>query len=329
MKARRKRFLAGLASIAFALTAIIPASAQEDPSKYPTRPIHIIVGFTPGGGNDIIARVVGQKLSESLGQPVIIENKPGGGAIVATEYVAKSAPDGYTLLVGASGAMAINPAVYAKLPYDSIRDFIAVSELGSFPLILIVNASSPIKSVAELVAYAKANPDKTNYASSSAAFQLVTEQFKQKTGAPMQVIPYKGANDSVMAVISGQVTATIADAGPVSSQVQGGQVRALAVAAPKRMEDFPDVPTMKEAGADVDAVLWSGIFVPRNTPPEIVKKLEGEFIRIARLPDVIARLKPLGIESVGNSSEEFARILASDIARWTEVAKAGNIKMEQ
>jgi tripartite-type tricarboxylate transporter receptor subunit TctC len=329
MKARRKRFLAGFASIAFALTAIIPASAQEDPSKYPTRPIHIIVGFTPGGGNDIIARVVGQKLSESLGQPVIIENKPGGGAIVATEYVAKSAPDGYTLLVGASGAMAINPAVYAKLPYDSIRDFIAVSELGSFPLILIVNASSPIKSVAELVAYAKANPDKTNYASSSAAFQLVTEQFKQKTGAPMQVIPYKGANDSVMAVISGQVTATIADAGPVSSQVQGGQVRALAVAAPKRMEDFPDVPTMKEAGADVDAVLWSGIFVPRNTPPEIVKKLEGEFIRIARLPDVIARLKPLGIESVGNSSEEFARILASDIARWTEVAKAGNIKMEQ
>ncbi len=330
MKARRRCFPAGiiLGAIALTVTALTSAFAQEDPSKYPARPIHIIVGFTPGGGNDIIARVVGQKLSENLGQPVIIENKPGGGAIVATEYVAKSAPDGYTLLVGASGAMAINPAVYAKLPYDPIRDFVAVSELGSFPLILIVNASSPIKSVAELVAYAKANPDKANYASSSAAFQLVTEQFKQKTGAPMQVIPYKGANDSVMAVISGQVTATIADAGPVSSQVQGGQARALAVAAPKRMEDFPDVPTMKEAGADVDAVLWSGIFVPRNTPPEIVKKLEGEFIKIARLPDVTARLKPLGIESVGNSAQDFARILASDIARWTEVAKAGNIKIE-
>ena len=331
MKARRRCFPSGITVGMFALiaTALTSAFAQEDPSKYPVRAIHIIVGFTPGGGNDIIARVVGQKLSESLGQPVIIENKPGGGAIVATEYVAKSPPDGYTLLVGASGAMAINPAVYAKLPYDSMRDFTAVSELGSFPLILIVNASSPIKSVAELVAYAKANPDKANYSSSSAAFQLVTEQFKQKTGAPMQVIPYKGANDSVMAVISGQVTATIADAGPVSSQVQGGQARALAVAAPKRMEDFPDVPTMKEAGADVDAVLWSGVFVPSNTPPEIVKKLEREFIRIARLPDVIARLKPLGIESVGNSSEEFARILESDIARWTEVAKAGNIKLEQ
>ena len=172
-------------------------------------------------------------------------------------------PDGYTLLVGASGAMAINPAVYARLPYDSIRDFVPVSELGSFPLILIVNAASPIKSVAELVAYAKANPDKTNYASSSASFQLATELFKQKTGAPMQVIPYKGANESVMAVISGQVTTTIADAGPVSGQVKGGMVRALAVATPRRMEDFPDVPTMKEAGADVDAVLWSGIFAPK------------------------------------------------------------------
>jgi len=225
--------------------------------------------------------------------------------------------------------MAINPAVYAKLPYDPIRDFTPVSELGSFPLILIVNASSPFKSVAELVAYAKANPDRTNYSSSSAAFQLVTEQFKQKTGAPMQVIPYKGANDSVMAVVSGQVTATIADAGPVSGQIKSGLVRALAVATPKRMEDFLDFPTMREAGTDVDAVLWSGIFAPRETPPAIVKKLEGEFMRIARLPDVIARLKPLGIEPVGNSSDEFANILASDIARWTEIAKAGNIKMEQ
>jgi tripartite-type tricarboxylate transporter receptor subunit TctC len=196
-------------------------------------------------------------------------------------------------------------------------------------LILVVNASSPIKSVAELVAYAKANPDKANYSSSSAAFQLVTELFKQKTGAPMQVIPYKGANDSVMAVVSGQVTATIADAGPVSGQLKSGLLRALAVAAPKRMEDFPDVPTMKEAGADVDAVLWSGIFVPKATPALIAGKLEGELMRIARLPDVSARLKPLGIESVGNSSEEFASVLASDIARWTDVARAGNIKMEQ
>jgi len=310
------------------LTLAAPACAQEDPSKYPSRPIHIIVGFAAGGGNDIIARVFGQKLSESLGQPVIVENKPGGGAIVATEYVAKSQPDGYTLLMSASG-ISINPAVYAKLPYDAINDFVAVSELASFPLIMIVKASSPIKSVAELVTYAKANPDKMNYASSSASFQLVTELFKQKTGAPMQVIPYKSANESVLAVVSGQVTTTIADAGPVLPQVKSGTVRALAVAAPKRMEELPDVPTLQEAGADVDAVLWSGIFVSKGTPAAIVKKLEGELMRIAGLPDVIARLKPLGIDTVGNSSEAFARVLATDIARWGEVAKAANIRIEQ
>src|SRR5229473_1184151 len=180
MRARRWFLSGGLCLRLIALTAapITPASAQEDPSKYPTRPVHIIVGFSAGGGNDIIARIFGQKLSESLGQPVIVENKPGGGAIVATEYVAKSPPDGYTLLMSASG-ISINPAVYAKLPYDAIKDFVPVSELGSFP--------------------------------------LVTELFKQKTGAPMQVIPYKSANESVLAVISGQVTTAIADAGPVTS----------------------------------------------------------------------------------------------------------------
>ena len=326
MRAPGRTFCAGIWLIVMA--AITSATAQEDPAKYPSKPIHIIVGFAAGGGNDIIARVFGQKLSESLGQPVIVENKPGGGAIVATEFVAKSPPDGYTLLMSASG-ISINPAVYAKLPYDAINDFVAVSELGSFPLIMIVNASSPIKSVAELVSFAKANPDKTNYASSSASFQLVTELFKQKTWAPMQVIPYKSANESVLAVVSGQVTTTIADAGPVVSQIKGGTVRALAVATPKRIEDLPDVPTLKEAGADVDAVLWSGIFVPKATPPAIVRKLEGELMRIARLPDVIARLKPLGIDTVGNSSEEFAKILADDIARWGEVARSANIKIAQ
>jgi tripartite-type tricarboxylate transporter receptor subunit TctC len=168
-----------------------------------------------------------------------------------------------------------------------------------------------------------------NYGSSSASFQLVTELFKQKTGAPMQAIPYKSANESVLAVISGQVTTTIADAGPVAGQVKSGTARALAVTATTRMEDLPDVPTLKEAGIDVDAVLWSGIFVPKATPPAIVRKLEGELMRIARLPDVIARLKPLGIDTIGNSSEEFTKILADDIARWGEVARAANIRIEQ
>jgi tripartite-type tricarboxylate transporter receptor subunit TctC len=306
------------------LSLTVPAKAQD----YPAKPIHLIVGFAAGGGNDIIARVFGQKLSESLGQPVIVENKPGGGAIVATDYVAKSAPDGYTLLLSASG-IAINPALYDKLPYDAVNDFVAVSQLASFPLIMIVSANSPIRSVAELVAYAKANPDKTNYGSSSASFQLVTELFKQKTGAPMQVISYKSANESVLAVISGQITTTIADAGPVVQQVKSGTARALAVATAMRIDDLPDVPTLKEAGADVEAVLWNGILVPKGTPPAIVRKLEGEFMRIAKLPDVIARLKPLGVETIGNSSEDFAKVLSSEMARWGAVAKAANIKVQQ
>ena len=322
----RKRLCTG--TIAFALLASSCAFAQEDPSKYPARPVHVVVGFAAGGGNDIIARIYGQKLSEGLGQPVIIENRPGGGAIVATEHVAKSAPDGYTLVVGASG-MAINPAVYAKLPYDTVRDFVAVSQVAAYPLILIVNAASPIKTVAELVTFAKANPEKANYATSSASFQLVTELFKQTTGAPMQAISYKSATESVTSVIAGQVTATIADAGPVLSQIQGGRVRALAVASAKRMAELPDVPTMKEAGVDIDADLWTGVFAPKDTPPAIVKKLEAELIRIARLPEVIARLKPLGVDTVGNSSEAFTQMMASEIARWAKVAKAADIRVEQ
>jgi tripartite-type tricarboxylate transporter receptor subunit TctC len=305
-----------------------PALAQEDASKYPSRAIHVIVGFAAGGGNDVIARIYGQKLSENLGQPVIVENKPGAGAIVATEYVSKAAPDGYTLLIGATG-MAINQSLYAKLPYDSVRDFVAISELASFPLLLVVNASSPIKSVAEFVAYAKANADKMNYSTSSATFQLVTELFKQKTGAPMQAIPYKSANEMVLAVVSGQVSATIADAGPVSPQVKSGTVRALAVTSQKRIEDFPDVPTMKEAGADVDAIIWTGVFAPKATPPEIVRKLEAEFVKIGKNPEVIARLKAIGVDAVGTSTDEFTKIIQSDIVRWGDVVKSSNIKIEQ
>lgn len=313
--------------LALLACAASPASAQEDASAYPSRAVRIIVGFAAGGGNDVIARIYAQKLSEDLGQPVIVENKPGAGAILATEYVSRAAPDGYTLLIGATG-MAINQSLYAKLPYDSVRDFVAISELASFPLILIVNAASPIKSVADLVGYAKANADKMNYSSSSATFQLVTELFKQKTGAPMQMIPYKSANEMVLAVVSGQVTTTIADTGPVSPQVKAGTVRALAVTAAKRIDDLPEVPTMREAGADVDAVIWTGVFAPKATPPAVVRKLEAEFMKIARLPEVAARLKAIGVDAVGTSSDEFTAIMQSDLARWGEVVKSANIKIE-
>jgi tripartite-type tricarboxylate transporter receptor subunit TctC len=194
---------------------------------------------------------------------------------------------------------------------------------------MVVNSSSPIKSVADLVTYAKANADKMNYASSSATFQLVTELFKQKTGAPMQMIPYKSANEMVLAVVSGQVTTTVADTGPVSPQIKAGTVRALAVTSQKRIADFPDLPTMKESGADVDAIIWTGVFAPKATPSAIVKKLEGAFMKIAKMPDVVARLKAVGVDAVGTSTDEFAKILQDDISRWGEVVKASNIKIEQ
>ena len=319
-----------LGLIALTAIAAASASAQEDPSKYPARPIHIIVGFTAGGGNDILARLIGQKLSERFGQPVLIENKPGAGAIIGTEYVAKAKPDGYTLLVGASGAMTINPAVYEKLQYSTLRDFVPISMVASFPLFLVVNASGPLESVGDLVAAAKANPAKSNYASSSTAFQLPTELFKMKTGAPMEHIAYRGSGDSLVALMSGTVLSAFIDAPPVSAQIKANQVRALAVTSAKRMAEFPDIPTMAEAGvADMEVTLWSALFAPARTPPPIVKKLQDEVMRIVNLPDIRARLKDLVVEPEGTTSEELARIVARDIARWTAVAKAANIKIEQ
>lgn len=330
MNKRGLRLLGVLLTAALAVSASQrPASAQEDAKSFPSKPVRIVVGFSAGGGNDILARIVAQKLSENIGQPVVIENKPGASAIIATEYVKNAAPDGYTVLMGAIGAMSINPAVYTKLPYVTLHDFTPLTMLGSFPLIMTVSAASPFKTVQDVIVFAKANPDKSNYASSSPAFQLTTELFKMRTGAPMQMIAYRGSGESVMAVISGTVTLTIADAIPVAGQIKGGQVRGLAVTSAKRMNEFPDIPTMKEAGVDMEVGLWTGFFVPAGTPPAIAKKLEAEFVRAIKSPDVSARFRELGVEPAGNTSEEFARIVKEDIARWTEVAKANNIKIEQ
>jgi tripartite-type tricarboxylate transporter receptor subunit TctC len=332
MKMRIVSFVAlTSASLVVTLASIQGALAQADSSNpYPTRAIRIVVGFGPGGGNDILARLIGQKLSESFGQPVIIDNKPGGGAIVATEHVKNAAPDGYTLLMGASGAMAVNAAVYAKLNYDTLRDFVPISMVASFPMILVVHPSLPAWSVAELAAYAKANPMKANYGASSAAFQLATELFKMKTGAPMEYIAYKSSGESVSAVLSDQVLLTIADPPPLVGPLKSGQLRALAVTSPERVPEFPDVPTMAEAGvAGMELALWSGLFAPARTPPAIVKKLQDEVVRIVQLPDIHERMKFLSANPEGNLSEEFRRIIERDIAQWTTVAKASNVKIEQ
>jgi tripartite-type tricarboxylate transporter receptor subunit TctC len=326
----RREVVAGLAAAAVGAPGGIAALAQSDPaSSYPARPVRIVVGFGPGGGNDIFARLIGQKLAERLGQPMVVENKPGAGAIIATEYVAKAAPDGYTLLVGATGAMTINPAVYNKLSYDTVRDFAPISMIASFPLLLTVNAAAPPRSVVELVAYAKANPGKANYASSSAAFQLATELFKLKTGAPLEHIAYKSSGEMLTAVISGEVLVALADAPPVSGHLKAGTIRALAVTSAKRLAEYPDVPTMAEAGVpDLDVRLWSGLFAPTATPVGIVKKLENELMEIIKLPDLRDRLTAMSVDPAGDTAQAFAQIIATELVRWATIAKAANIKLD-
>jgi tripartite-type tricarboxylate transporter receptor subunit TctC len=257
---------------------------------------------------------------------VIIENKPGAQAIIATEYVAKASPDGYTILMGPTGPMTMNPATYSKLPYDPVRDFAPIATIGQFPLLVVVSAQFPGHTVKELIEYAKKNPGKANYASSAAAFQIATELFKQKTGTEFVHIPYKSSGESVNAVVAGQVTMTICDPPPASGPLRGGTARALAVTANERHPWWPDVPTLKENGVDVEVWLWTAFFAPAKTPPAIVARLQKETARVVRLPDVKEGLAKLGVDPVGASSEELASRLARDLAKWTAVAKAANIR---
>jgi tripartite-type tricarboxylate transporter receptor subunit TctC len=332
---RARTVLRGLAVaglVAPVMMSFITAAghAQGDAAQaYPTKPIHLFVGFAPGGGNDIYARLIQPKLAERLGQPVVVENKPGAGGTIAATLVAKSAPDGHTLYLGATGAITVSPAVLSKLPYDTLRDFTPISMIAWTPLVLVVNANAPVATVQELVAYAKANPAKANYASSSPAFQLPTEQFKQRTGMPLAGANYKSSGASLAAVVSGEVLMAIADAPPIVEHLKAGRVRALAVMSAQRLPDLPNVPTIAEAGfPDLEVRLWSGIFAPAATPPAIVKRLENEMMEIIKMPEVSDRLKALQVDPSANTSEEFKRLIAAELTRWAEVAKAANIKLD-
>ncbi|HYT85770.1 MAG TPA: tripartite tricarboxylate transporter substrate binding protein, partial [Burkholderiales bacterium] len=296
---------------------------------YPSKPIRMVVGFPPGGGNDIIARMVGSKMQEAWGQPVLIDNKPGANSIIAAEYVAKSAPDGYTLLVNATGGMSVNPVLYAKLPYDSLKDFVPISMVGVFPLVLVVHPSLPAGSVTELVAYARANPGKLDYSAGSTAFQVATEMLKQMTGTDIRHIPYKGSAAAIAAVIAGDVQMTIVDTPPLVAQIKAGKVKALGVTAAKRAASMPELPTVAESGVPgYEMVLWIGVFAPAGTPREIVSKLNAEIVRIVRLPDIRAELAGMGVDPVGNTSEQMAEWIRREIARFGPVVKAANIQAE-
>ena len=328
--AARRSFMSGLAAAAALSGSAGLAAAQSDAAAgYPKQAIKLVIGFAPGGGNDVMGRVIGQKLSERLGQPVVIENKPGASSIIAAEAVARAAADGYTLLVAPIGVMVGNMAVNPKLPYDSQKSFVPISLIADFPLYLVVNTEVPVKTVAELVAWTKANPTKANYGSTSPLFQVTSEMFKQQTGALGEHIPVKSSAEIVTGVMNGQTPWAYVDPPPMMGQLKGGKLRVLAGSGSKRSAELPDVPTMKEAGVDgvvVDA--FTGIVAPAGTPMPIVKKLEGEINAIVKLPDVVERFKQLSVNPIANTSEEFAAMLVRDIPIWKDVAQKANIKVE-
>ena len=318
-----------LLSVATAAMIAVAAPALAQAPDYPSKSIRFIVPVPPGGAADLRSRLVSGHLQAKWGQPVLVENRPGAGSSVGMDVVAKAAPDGYTILMGPSGPITMNPATYSKLSYAPMRDFVPLSMIGSFPLIMVTSVNSSFKTVKELIAFAKANPGKTNYAASAAPFQLAAELLKLKTGTDFAYIPYKGSNESANAVMGGEITMTIADPPPITGPLKAGRLRALAVTSAKRHPSWPDVPTMMEAGIpDIDIVIWTGFLAPAGTPPAIVKRLQDEVARVVRLPEIRERLNGMGVDPVGNTSEEFGRIIAADIAKWTAVAKAANIKAD-
>jgi tripartite-type tricarboxylate transporter receptor subunit TctC len=321
--------LAAMTAVSVAVLAAVTGAAAQDTAGYPNKPVRVIVPFAAGGGNDIFARLVGNKLSEILGQPVINENKPGAGGRIAAEYVMNQPHDGYTLFIGASGVMSIAAAAYPNLSYHPTKTFIPLSMIANFPLVLVVSPEHPANSVKELVEWAKKNPDKSNYASTSPAFTTASELLKLKSGMPGQMIPYKSSNEMILSVMQGQTLFAISDGPPAIPQIKAGKVKALAVTDSVRSEEIPEVPSMKEAGfPDVNIKLFSGYFVAVGTPPAIVAKLEDALRKAIKDPDVSSKLKAMAVTPGGRSSEDFRRMIDADIKTTADVVSAAKLEFK-
>ncbi len=323
----RIRSVFSCVSVVAALAASGAASAQE---TYPNRVIRVIVGFAAGGGNDLFARLVVNKLQENTGWTVIVENKVGAGGRLSSDFVAHQPPDGYTVLVGATGQMSIATAIYPKLTYNALTSFIPLNMIASFPLVLVVPANHPAKNVKELVAWAKEHPDKANYGTSSPAFTIATELFKLKTGMPAVAIPFKGSNESNLCVVAGQCLLTISDGPPAIPLVKGGKTKALSVTGSERSPELPEVPSMAEAGyPEVNAKLWSGFFVPAGTPGPIADKLTKELGRALADAGVQDGLKKMAVTPGGPTGDAFKKVIAADIKSFGDVVKAANLSFPQ
>jgi tripartite-type tricarboxylate transporter receptor subunit TctC len=309
-----------------ALSAAL-ASAQS----YPTKPIRIVVPFPPGGATDILARDVAQKLTEAWGQQVIVDNRPGAGGNIGSELVAKSAPDGYTLEMGTVGTHAINASLYAKMPYDHVKDFVPVILVAGVPNVLVVNPAVPVNSVSELIAYAKANPGKLNFASSGSgtSIHLSGELFKVMAGVEMTHIPYKGSAPALQDLLGGQVQLMFDNLPPSLPQIKAGKLRALAVTTATRAPALPDVPTVAEAGLPgFESSSWFGLLAPAGTPPAIVVKLNAEVARWLATPDAKERLAKQGANAVGGSPEDFEKHIAAETVKWAKVVKDSGAKVD-
>ncbi len=315
------RFVKGLLSLGL----ILGTSAQA--LDYPLKPVTIVVGFSAGGSSDVIARIVAEKLCTGLGQPVVVENRAGVGSIVGASYVSHAKADGYTLLMGASGPMVFNHALYSKLPY-TVQDFAPISLICTFPLLLLTSSNQAHKSLDDLVTFAKKNPDKVNYSASSASFQLVTELLNKKFGTRFAHIPYKGSNDSVTALLSNDVTMTLVDAGAASPALQSARARVLAVTSSERLAEMPNVPTMGELGVDLKVSFWTGLLAPAGTPKEVIKRLNEEMVKVMALADVKKKFAGLNVIPTTSSPEELSRQISTEISMWKEVALENHIKAD-
>jgi tripartite-type tricarboxylate transporter receptor subunit TctC len=321
---RRRLLQAALAAAAW------PSLARAAGPAWPTRPVRIVVPFTPGGSTDILGREIAQKLTEALGQPFVVENKPGAGGSIGAAAVASAPPDGYTLLMGHIGTLAVNPSLYKTLPYDPRTAFAPVALVARVPNVLVVNPNLPVRTVQELVAFAKANPGALRYASggNGSAAHIAMEYFKLRTQTDIQHIPYKGTAPAVADVMGGQVEVIMTGVPAVQQQVKAGKLRALAVSSMRPVASLPDVPTIAAVYPDFEAVQWYGVVAPAKTPPGVIALLNEEINRALATPALKARLDAEGAEAAPITPDAFGAMIATEIARWKPVIEQAKMQPE-
>jgi len=314
--------------------ALLPAGAafaQERADAFPTRAITVIVPFPAGGTTDIVARLAGQALSQELGQPVVIDNRPGAGGNIGAQLVARAAPDGYTLVMGTVGTHAINPALYQKMPYDHLKDFVPISRVANVPNLLVANPSQPFRTVKDMIAYGKANPDKLSFASSGngTSIHLAGELFKSLTGVQMQHVPYKGSAPALADLMAGQTSVMFDNLPSSIAFVRSGKLRPIAITTLKRSPELPDVPTIAESGVPgFDASSWFGLLAPAGTPPAVIKRIDDALLKVMTTTDLSKKIVEQGGEPAAETPDKFAAFIRSETTKWAQVVKASGASVD-